>query len=107
QISRCFRNFRCDSLDDRTGNFWEENRETIFNNREFPSTHAKNYSAETRGNNICSVVGAAPQSKTPKGLFALRRGSRRVSCLFAPLGEGGAGPRGARCRAWQIPRGSS
>jgi hypothetical protein len=37
QISRCFGNFRCDSLNDRTGNFWGENRETIFNNREFPA----------------------------------------------------------------------
>jgi len=37
QISRCFGDFRRDSLDNRTGNCWRENRETIFENREFSS----------------------------------------------------------------------
>jgi hypothetical protein len=35
QISRRFGDFRRDSLNNRTGNFWRENREIIFDNREF------------------------------------------------------------------------
>jgi hypothetical protein len=35
QISRRFGDFRRDSLNNQTGNFWRENREIIFENREF------------------------------------------------------------------------
>jgi hypothetical protein len=35
QTSQRFGHFRRDSLNNRTGNFWSENREVIFENREF------------------------------------------------------------------------